>query len=91
MATLENPLNGNRVRVTWLSFVGALVFGIFWFAFNGLWKHVFIQLIAIAILFRVPINFGALMLLVLMWQLYALLAHDILMNSYLSRGWRKVR
>ena len=41
----ENPSNGYRESVSGLTWLWALLFGVFYFAYKGIWRHVFIGLI----------------------------------------------
>lgn len=85
----ENLTNGHRETVSGASGVLAVMFGFFYFAAKGLWRHVVIQL-AIIIL-----SFGALgapgtMIVILMWVIYGFFATSILEARYLRDGWKEV-
>lgn len=89
MATLENPANGYRERVTPLSCLGAFLFGALWYAFHGIWGHAVIQG-AIIVLSIGAVGPLAVVPLVPMWLLYTLMAPFLLKRQYLRRGWREV-
>ena len=77
MATFRNPHNGYTQSVGRLSsFFGCLVFGVFYFAYKGVWKHVFISLLAALCTFGVS------------WFVYPFFAYDCVTHSYLERGWK---
>lgn len=75
--TYRNPTNGltERPRLTWL---WALLFGVFYFAWRGIWRHALIGA-ALGIL-TVGIS----------WVLYAFFAPGIVHRDYLRRGWQPV-
>ena len=74
MNTFRNPTNGHTERVgpAWL---WALLFGVFYFAWRGLWTH---AIIGFALAF---------LTLGVSWVVYAILAPGIVRKSYLQRGW----
>ena len=69
----RNPANSYEESVTNWSMLFALVLGIFYFAYKGLWRHVFTQAILIA---ASAALFGpaAPIVLVGAWLIYALMA-----------------
>lgn len=79
MATFQHPANGYRQSVTRLgSFFGCLVFGIFYFAYKGVWKHVLISCLA------------ALCTLGISWLIYPFFAFGCVRHAYLEKGWQEV-
>jgi len=79
MATFKNPANGYTQSVTKASaFWGCLLFGIFYFAYKGVWRHAAIGLLA------------ALLTAGISWIVYPFFAYNCVRTSYLERGWREL-
>ena len=79
MATFRNPANGYTQSVTKSSaFWGCLLFGIFYFAYKGVWRHAAIGLLA------------ALLTAGISWIVYPFFAYNCVRTSYLERGWIEV-
>lgn len=74
----ENPANGYREESSapWL---WTLLFGLFYFAVKGIWKHVFISL------FLACFTFG------ISWFFYPFFAGNIVRTHYLRKGWTPVQ
>lgn len=89
MRLFENPSNGYRERVSFLDFIWALIFGIFFFSFKGIWNHVFIQIILVGLVSLVNPIMGFIFGL-LLWLAYAILAPFIVSKNYLRKGWKEV-
>jgi len=70
----KNPTNGHTESVgpAWL---WALLFGVFYFAYKGMWTH---AIIGFALAF---VTFG------ISWVIYAILAPGLVRKHYLQRGW----
>ncbi len=75
--TYRNPTNGytERARLTWL---WALLFGVFYFAVKGIWRHALIGFVLAFITLGVS------------WVVYAFAAPGIIHRDYLRRGWQPV-
>lgn len=79
MATFRHPLNGYTQSVGRSSaFWACLVFGVFYFAYKGVWKHALLSLVAAA--FTCGIS----------WIIYPFFAYSCVTQSYLERGWQQV-
>lgn len=79
MAKFRNPLNGYTQSVDpATAFLGCLMFGMFYFAYKGVWKHAFISFFAA--LFTVGIS----------WLIYPFFAYSCVTGSYQERGWQRV-
>jgi hypothetical protein len=79
MAKFRNPYNGYSQSVTQVgAFLGCLVFGGFYFAYKGVWKHFLIGWLAAVCTFGVS------------WFIYPFLAYECVRHSYLERGWKEV-
>lgn len=75
----RHPLNGYTQGVTQLgAFLGCLTFGVFYFAYKGVWKHFLIS--ALAAMCTVGIS----------WIVYPFFAYKCVVHSYLERGWKPV-
>ena len=74
----ENPQNGDRETVSGLAWLWCVLFGFFYFAVKGIWRHAIIAFIL------------AMITLGLSWLIYPSLANHIVRSSYLERGWRPV-
>ena len=80
MAAFRNPSNGYSQSVTQSgAFLGCLVFGGFYFAYKGVWKHFMIGWLAAFCTFGVS------------WFVYPFFAYECVRHSYLERGWREVK
>lgn len=88
MATFENPSNGHREDVSGISGLWALLFGLFYFMYRGLWAHVAIQFVLI-IVSAMAAPIGVLFMIVV-WIGYAIAAPSIIANKYRSSGWREI-
>lgn len=86
MASFTNPANGHVEQVDSGTTVRSLLFGIFYFAAKGIWRHVFIQMTLIVVFFATLGPPGTL-LAIAMWIGYALGAQSIVAEDYLRRGW----
>jgi hypothetical protein len=77
MATIKvtNPVNDYKQEISELSWLWSLIFGAFFFAFKGAWKHFIIGIIA------------AIVTVGISWLIYPFFARQIIINSYLERGW----
>lgn len=78
MAVFENPMNGYRVSTSSLAWLWTLLFGIFYFAYKGLWKHVFFGF------------FLALITLGISWLIYPFFIGGILKKQYLMKGFKQI-
>jgi hypothetical protein len=79
MASFKNPQNGYTQSVSEVgAFLGCLVFGVFYFAYKGAWKHALI-------------SFGAAVCtLGVSWFIYPFFAYRCVEHSYLERGWKRL-
>lgn len=86
MSGFINTANGHREDVSSLTWLWALLFGLFFFMYKGIWRHVLIQLVLIVGLYAA---FGApaTMFVFVMWVTYAFCAHGIVEASYLRQGY----
>jgi hypothetical protein len=79
MATFKNPVNGYTQHVTRAgAFFGCLLFGIFYFAYKGVWKHFLISTLA------------AFCTLGASWFVYPFFAYECVSHSYLEKGWKQI-
>lgn len=79
MATFRNPANGYTQSVTKASaFFWCLIFGVFYFAYKGVWRHAAIGLLA------------AFLTAGISWLIYPFFAFNCVRTSYLERGWREL-
>ena len=79
MATFQNQQNGYTQSVGRLtSFLGCLIFGCFYFAYRGVWKHFLIS--GAAAFCTVGVS----------WFIYPFFAYSCVTSSFLERGWRQV-
>lgn len=85
----QNPLNGHSEYVTRWAHLWAALFGLFYFAVKGQWRHVVAQVVVIALLLAAFGPPGTLFAGV-MWIVYAIMAPGILATSYLRNGWIEV-
>lgn len=101
MATkFRNPANGYEVEVPDTAWLWTLLFGGFYFAVKGVWRHV-------AVLFMLALLVGAgppillpviglallpfgLALLAVVWVTYPFFARTILETHYLVSGWERL-
>ena len=86
MAKFQNPANGYEEEAGWLGpFFGALFFCPVYFAVKGLWTHA----VAVLLIITLAAFMGSLgiLLVFLVWVVYALLAPALVEESYLKRGW----
>lgn len=74
----ENPTNGYRENVSSLTWLWALIFGAFFFAYKGIWRHFVIGIIA------------GILTAGISWFIYPFFAKRIVTNNYLRQGWRSV-
>ena len=85
----RNPANGYEEEVTNWSRLFAFLFGFFYFAYKGLWRHVLIQLAAMWA--AVSLFYGAAGApLFFLWAGYAIAAPGLLRSGYLRKGWKPV-
>lgn len=75
--TFENPANQYRETAS-APWAWTLLFGCFYFAAKGIWRHAIIGFFAA--IFTVGIS----------WLIYPFLAGGIVRADYLRRGWREV-
>jgi hypothetical protein len=87
MATFVNPSTGHRREITSAAWLGALFFGIFYFMYRGVWRHVLIQVVLILI-FAVALGPAALIPTTIMWIVYVFLANDIVEDDARRDGYR---
>lgn len=73
----RNPANGYEESAH-VPFLWCLLFGVFYFAVKGIWRHAFISF------------FCALFTLCLSWLVYPFFARGIVISSYGRRGWDRV-
>jgi len=79
MASFKNPQNGYTQSVSEIgAFLGCLVFGVFYFAYKGVWKHALIS------------SGAAVCTLGVSWFIYPFFAYRCVEHSYLERGWKRV-
>lgn len=83
----EHPTNGHRETVTGLASLFAALFGLFYFAVKGAWRHFIFQLLFIVVALVAFGPSGAVFVLV-MWVVYAAMAPSIIEAQYLRAGWR---
>jgi hypothetical protein len=74
----QNPENEHVEGVSPLSWLWCLLFGTFYFALHGVWRHAAISL-ALAI-----ITAG------ISWVIYPFFAYKAMRNHYLRIGWKEV-
>lgn len=85
----RNPANGYEEEVTNWSRLFAFLFGLFYFAYKGLWRHVLIQLAAMWA--ALSLFYGAAAApLFFLWACYAIAAPSLLRSGYLRKGWKPV-
>jgi hypothetical protein len=72
--TFRHPTNGHTERVgpAWL---WALLFGVFYFAWRGMWTHAIIGAILAFLTFGIS------------WVIYAIAAPSLVRKHYLRAGW----
>ena len=75
--TFANPTNGYTEKVNH-PFLWTLIFGSFYFALKGVWRHFVISLLL------------ASATLCISWLIYPFFAKNILRSHYLRLGWREV-
>lgn len=73
----ENQQNGYREAVS-SPFLWCLVFGVFYFAVKGIWRHAFIGTVA------------AILTVGISWLIYPFFARSITRNAYLRKGWVQI-
>jgi hypothetical protein len=79
MATFKNPANGYTEEASGpFSWLWCLLFGVFYFAVKGNWKHVFIGLILAVITGGIS------------WLIYPFFVYGINDYYYQLRGWIKI-
>lgn len=78
MACYKNP-NSDYIECVKLAWFWCILFGPFYLAFKGLWKHLFIWIVVTAL----SKGAGAMLL----WVLYPLMVGDILSARYIKDGW----
>jgi hypothetical protein len=85
----ENVSNGQREMVDASACLFAFLFGMIYFAFKGLWRHVAIQgiVIFVSVLALGPPGF---MIVMLMWVIYAGMAPSVIAVNFLREGWKEV-
>jgi hypothetical protein len=88
--TFQNPFNGHREKVFGDSWVGALLFGPFYLAAKGLWRHFFIWVLILSAVRALTGMAGIIIALPILSIIYALSIQGILTNSYLRKGWVEV-
>ncbi len=81
MTKFVNPMNGYTEEVTGMSGVWAFVFGVFYFMYKGVWRHVLIQMLAGLVLVSL-FGAAATVLLIPLWLGYAVFAKSIVEASY---------
>lgn len=102
MKEYKHPVNGRIERVGWKNILWALLFGVFYFMYKGLWKHAAIIFVAVILLGFAAVSdldvktmedvqmetdvIGS-----LVWIVYAFLVPRILRNHYLDSGWEEVK
>lgn len=77
MSKFMNPSNGYTVASS-APFLWCLLFGSFYFAFKGIWKHFLLSAVAAICTFGIA------------WFIYPFFASGIIRNHFLERGWREV-
>ena len=70
----KNPSNGYQEKVTGFAFLWALMFGVLYFAYKGVWRHFVIGVI---------LNFVT---LGTVWLIYPFFAKIIVVNQYRKSG-----
>jgi hypothetical protein len=89
LAKFRNPSNGYVEETTPVgAFFGAFGLGLIFFAVKGLWPHVFAILLMIVL--SVMTGPFAVLLIPVMWLIYAFAAHSIIVSNYLKKGWARV-
>jgi hypothetical protein len=73
----ENQQNGYQEKVGW-PFLWCLIFGVFYFAVKGIWRHALIG--AVAALFTAGLS----------WLIYPFFAGSIIRAAYLRKGWLQI-
>ena len=73
----ENPANNYR-EISSAPWAWTLLFGAFYFAVKGIWKHAILSVVLGVITLGIS------------WLVYPFLANSIVRNHYLRRGWRPV-
>ena len=87
MTKFVNPMNGYTEDVTGMSGVWAFVFGVFYFMYKGVWRHVLIQMLAGLVLVSL-FGAAATVLLIPLWLGYAVFAKSIVEASYQRAGYQ---
>jgi hypothetical protein len=75
--TFRNPTNG-YIESASVPFLWCLIFGVFYFAVKGIWRHALISA------FAAMCTFG------LAWLVYPFFAKGIVAASYGRRGWERL-
>lgn len=83
-----NPANGRVEEIPGMVFIGSLMFGPLFYLLRGIWPHGVGFLLLTAILFY--IGGGAILVLAIVWLLYAISAREIIRNDMMRRGWIEV-
>lgn len=78
MMKLKNPETGEVVEISPFVWVWVLLFGVFYFAFKGMWTHVLAG------------TLFAIVTMGLSWLIYPFFATDIMRKHYLRKGWIEI-
>jgi threonine/homoserine efflux transporter RhtA len=74
----ENPANGYKEGVSSIAWLWCLLFGFFYFAVKGAWRHALLGIIFAVLTAGIS------------WLIYPFFAKKIVINHYRRMGWREV-
>ncbi len=74
----QNP-NNDYTESVQLPFLWCLMFGTLYFLVKGVWSHAIISLVLAVVTVGIS------------WLLYPFFAKDIMIKSYLKKGWSKLK
>lgn len=75
----QNTTNGYEEKISNYTWLWVLLFGFFYFATKGIWRHAVVSLVL-----AIP-TFG------FSWVIYPFFAEDIVIKNYLKNGWVLVK
>ena len=79
MKKFKNKSNGDVEEISGLTWLWAFLFGPFYFAFKGIWRHAVISF------------FAAILTVSISVFIYPFFAKGIVRNHYLHNGWKAVK
>ena len=89
--TFENPQNGHRESFSDSAWLWSLLFGWIYLLAVGLWGHVFIQIFIVVVCALIGGGPAVVLVMPILWIVYAASINTILANRYLRQGWREVQ